>query len=782
VASAIVAAGLDDFYRFRTDNPLRGEELVPEFLRRIKVYDNPQIQQSFVTSGEGQLRQTSLILEGITCAACVWLNEKHLKSLPGILEVQINYSTHRAQITWDERRIQLSDILEAIAQIGYQAHPYDPDRQQKLLENERRQQLKRLGLAGALGMQVMMIAVALYFGDWTGMETKFQRFFHWISLLLTIPVVLYSAQPFFSSAWRDLRQWRAGMDVPVSLGILGAFTASVWNTITGHGHVYYDSVVMFVFFLLSARLFELAGRRHSSQATERLVQMSPSVATRLLPQQEGLAEEAVAVAELQPGDRVRIRPGEAVPADGVILQGRSSIDESLLTGESLPVPKGPNDALVGGSINVESPLEMRVERVGRDTALAYIHRLLDRAQSEKPPITQLADRAASWFVAAVLLLAAGVAIYWWNIDPQNWLEISIAVLVVTCPCALSLATPTAITAGTGALTRNGLLATHGHTLESLAKATHVVFDKTGTLTEGHIQLLKVHTYSNLGSDRVLQIAAALERHSEHPIAKALVAAAKLPGPVAEEVENRPGGGIKGIVEGLDYALGSAGFISEQCGMAMDSSTVDKLLLGGNTVVFLAGQDGLHAAFELGDKIRSDAHALLQRLQADGLTLWLLSGDQVSVTHRVAKSVGIQPEHAIGGLSPDEKLKHVQALQAKGAVVAMVGDGVNDAPVLAGAQVSVAMGSGAQVALVSADMVMLSTHLSALATAIELGRKTRHIIRQNIVWAVTYNLLALPAAAMGYVAPWMAAIGMSASSLLVVANALRLTRSRASLDT
>ncbi|MCP4407639.1 MAG: heavy metal translocating P-type ATPase [Gammaproteobacteria bacterium] len=777
VACAIVAGGLEDFYRFRTENPPQGEELVPDSIRRMKLYDNPQIQKSFVSDGQGKLREAALILEGITCAACVWLNEKHLNTLPGIAKVQINYATHRAQISWDDSKIHLSDILAAIAQIGYQAHPYDPDKQQKLLERERQLQLKRLGLAGALGMQVMMIAVALYFGDWMGMEAKFHGFLQWVSLLLTIPVVLYSAQPFFISAWRDLRQWRAGMDVPVSLGILGAFGASVWNTLSGEGHVYYDSVVMFVFFLLTARFFELAGRRRSSEATERLVRMTPTVANRLVKQSDGVVEEAVAVAELQAGDRVRIRAGEVVPADGVILRGRSSIDESLLTGESLPVPRAPGEALVGGSVNVESPLEMRVEKVGRDTALSHIDRLLDRAQTEKPAITQLADRAASWFVLVVLVLAAGVALYWWNADPQHWLEITIAVLVVTCPCALSLATPTAITAGTGALTRNGLLATHGHTLETLARATHVVFDKTGTLTEGKIRLLDVHVFSELTRDQALQITAALERHSEHPIATALIEAGKHSSLVADAVENTPGGGIKGRVKGLEYALGNAPFVSAQYDLAIDKDRLAELHLSGNTVVFLAGHEGLHAAFELGDKIRGDARTLVQGLRADGLKLWLLSGDQSPVTHRIARSVGIDQKQAIGGLSPDQKLKHVQALQSQGAVVAMVGDGVNDAPVLAGAQVSIAMGSGAQVALVSADMIMLSKRFSTLTAAFTLGRKTQRIIRQNISWAVGYNLLALPAAAIGLVAPWLAAIGMSASSLLVVANALRLSRAK-----
>ena len=294
VATAIVEARLEDFYRYRTENPPQGEELVPDSLRKMKVYDNPQVQRSFVSKDEGTRRAASLILEGITCAACVWLNEQHIRSLPGIIEMQVNYTTQRARVSWDEQQIKLSDILESIAQIGYQAHPYDPDRQQRLLENERRERLKRLGLAGALGMQVMMIAVALYFGDWTGMEAKYRTFFHWASLVLTLPVVTYSAQPFFASAWRDLRALRAGMDVPVSLGILGAFAASVWNTITGQGHVYFDSVVMFVFFLLTARFFELAGRRRSAEATERMARMTPSVATRIESRQGTLIEQAVA--------------------------------------------------------------------------------------------------------------------------------------------------------------------------------------------------------------------------------------------------------------------------------------------------------------------------------------------------------------------------------------------------------------------------------------------------------------------------------------------------------
>ncbi len=775
VARSIVASGLEDFYKFRTDNPPQGEELVPEFLRQAKVYDIPEIQKSFVTRKKDSIREASLILEGITCAACVWLNERHLAELPGVMQAQINYASHRAQVRWDDTQLRLSDILNAIAAIGYRAHPYDPQRQQRLLEQERNQQLRRLGLTAALGMQVMMIAVALYFGNWSGMEQKYQTFFYWISFMLTIPVVTYSAQAFYHAAWRDLRQWRVGMDVPVSLGILGAFFASVWTTVTGHGHVYYDSVVMFVFFLLSARFFELVARRRAAEATERLVQLTPTVATRLVPKQGGWVETTVPVVELGVGDRVRIRPGESIPADGITVEGCSSVDESLLTGESVPVLKHSGDRLVGGSVNVESPLEMRVQQIGQDTVLSHIRRLLDRAQAEKPAITQLVDQAASWFVSAVLVLAIGVGLYWWLMAPAHWFEITIAVLVVTCPCALSLATPAAITAATGVLTRNGLLATRGHTLESLAHISHVSFDKTGTLTEGKLKLQKIHRLSSVSSKRALHLAASLERHSEHPIAKALLEASSTPSLVANSVISTPGGGIRGVIRGREYVLGTLQFVTEHCSDNILCARGKTLLGRGNTLVFLADRDRMHAAFEFGDTVRPDAKQLVQRLRAEGLELCLLSGDHPSATQRVARLVGIDENNAVGGLSPDKKLEHVRAMQRQGAVVAMLGDGVNDAPVLAGAQVSVAMGSGAQVALVSADMIILSNRLSSLDLAFRLAVETRRVIRQNLSWAIGYNVLALPAAAMGLVAPWMAAVGMSLSSLLVVANALRLTR-------
>jgi len=773
VAQAIVNGGLADYYKYRTAPAPTARDVVPEFLRQTAVYDHPDVQKSFVRAEDGHVREAALILEGITCAACMWLNERHLARLPGVLAVHINYATHRARVKWDERRIHLSDILQAVSRIGYLAHPFDPGRHQQQLENDRRRLLRRLGVAGVLGMQVMTISVALYVGDWSGMEATFRRFFYWVGLILTLPVLLYSAQTFFRSAWRDLRHGRAGMDVPVSLGISTAFAASLWTTVTGTGAVYYDSVCMFVFFLLTGRYFELAAHKRASEASETLVQATPATAARLVTREGQTVEETVAVAELLPGDRVRIRPGEPVPADGVVLEGRSSVDESLLTGESLPVTKTPGQTLVGGSINVESPLIARVEKTGPDTILSSILRLLDRAVAEKPRLAQVADRIAAGFVGGVLLLAGLVALYWWRQDSPLWLSATIAVLVVTCPCALSLATPAALTAATGRLTRLGLLVTRGHALETLARATHFIFDKTGTLTHGRLRLRETRTFSAMTGAESLALAAALERHSEHPIARALLAAVKPLPPPATDVVNTPGGGIRGKIDGETWFLGTPAYLAEQTGLSIDAGTLRELRSQGDTVVLFAGQEQLHAAFVLGDELRPGARDLMADLRRQGVHVMLLTGDHETAARGVAEKLGI--DDVAWDLRPADKLERVKALQQRGAVVAMVGDGVNDAPVLAAAQVSIAMGGSTAVAAASADMILLSQQLPHLADGIAVARRTLSVIRQNLAWAVIYNLLAIPAAAAGYITPWLAALGMSASSLLVVANALRLAQ-------
>jgi len=777
VAQAIVAAGLEDYYTYRTENSPTGQSLIPDALQKTIIYDNPAIQKRFVRYESANIREVALILEGITCAACVWLNERHLRTLPGVIDVQVNYSTHRARVRWDNEKLQLSEILQAISAIGYLAHPYDPARQQAVLDKERRQQLRRLGVAGALGMQVMMTSVGLYAGDWYGMEIEFKAMFYWINLVFTIPILLYSAEPFFRHAWLDIQYRRAGMDLPVALAISLAFIGSLWTTFTlsPNGHVYYDSISMFVFLLLAGRYFELIARQRSNQAAESLVHLVPSMATRLCDTAEGRKEELVLVSDLVINDVVLIRPGDNIPADGVIIDGRSSIDESLLTGESYPITKCPQQNVVAGTINIDSPLQMKVTKVGADTTLSQILRLLERAQTEKPRITQLADQAASWFIFAILIFAAIVAVYWWRVDSSTdiWFQITLSVLVVTCPCALSLATPTAITAATSTLTRYGLLTTRGHALETLAKTTHVIFDKTGTLTEGRLQLVKTYPLVQLTEDECLSYAIAIEKNSEHPIAQALLNAAtpNLPNYSATRVTNIPGAGLQGNINGQTFFIGTVPFITEKTKLSLNLQFLTKLQQQHHTIVVLANTEKVYAVFTLEDKIRESARELIHQLQQQGKIVILLSGDHSAAVEQVAEAVGISEAHA--AYTPENKLCYVQNLQRRGAIVAMVGDGVNDAPVLAQAQVSIAMGSGTQVARASADMILLTEQLTNLMIGFTTASKTLQIIRQNIFWAIAYNLTALPLAALGWVSPWEAALGMSLSSLLVVSNALRL---------
>lgn len=767
VAQAIVDGGLTSFYKHRDKPTNKPEDLIPEALARMELYDQPALQQGFVSTDANALKHASLILEGISCAACVWLNERHVRSLEGVQDFQVNYSTHRAHVTWDDNRLHLSDILKAIGAIGYVAHPFDPGRQEQVHKKEKSQALRRLFVAGLGAMQVMMLAIAMYAGDYSGMQTDIEQFMRWVSLLLTIPVIGYSARGFFVTAWRDLKRRQLSMEVPVSLAIGGAFAASLWHTLLGSGEIYFDSVCMFSFFLLTSRYLEMGARHKAGQAAEALVKLLPATATRIGTDGE---QQVVAVSQLAPGDRILVRPGETVPADGEVVEGASSVDESLLTGESLPRPRVTGDKLVGGSLNVESPLQMRVESVGEDTLVSGIVRLLDRAQSEKPALARLADHIAGWFVAGLLAIAGLVAVYWYLHAPQLAFEITLAVLVVTCPCALSLATPTAVTAATGALTRAGLLSTRGHALEVLAQADHLVFDKTGTLTRGALSLAHTRALAGMEQGRAMDIAAALSAGSEHPVARVLA----LHGQNRLEVSGlsaRPGHGMQGVIDGVEYRLGHAAFAAGPGGVDMPEAGPDATDQVVGTQVYLGDSSGLLARFDLQDRLREDARASVAALRALGLRTHIFSGDTPASVQTVAEQLGVDDFH--GGMRPDDKLARLRELQAAGHKVVMVGDGVNDAPVLAGADVSVAMGQGAQLAHASADMVALSERLSVLAEGVRKARATRSVIKQNLGWALVYNLAAVPLAATGLVAPWMAAIGMSLSSLVVVVNALRL---------
>ena len=766
----IVDSGNTDYYRHRTAFPATIQpQDVEQVLRQLQLFDLPEIQRSFVKAGAGPVREAALILEGIVCAACIWLNERHLLQLPGVLAVEINFSTHRARVQWDNDKIQLSAILQAIRDIGYAAHPFDPQRQEQVFMRERARSQRRLAIAGLGMMQVMMYAIPVYVAEPGSMTWDIEALMRWASLMLTMPVVFYSAGPFFQGAWRDLRSRRLGMDVPVALGIGAAFAASLWATLTHSGEVYFDSITMFVFFLLVGRYLEMGVRRKSAAALETLAKLIPAVAHRFCDYPVDQTTEVVPVSQLAAHDTIMIKPGETIPADGIVLTGQSEADESLLTGESRARAKSAGDRLVGGAINISGPLVMRVERVGTDTLHAGILRLLDRAQAEKPHIAQLADRFAGGFVFALLLVAGAVALAWSVVDPARAFWITVSVLVVTCPCALSLATPAALTAATGRLTRMGLLITRGHALETLAKVSHVIFDKTGTLTLGHPVLRNTILFGNESVARCRTLASSLEAMSEHPVARALHDTG-LPNLAAFEIRNIGGQGLEGVIDGRRLRLGRPEFVAQLHRQPLPAKCD---LLDDETQIALGSEQGWLCVFLLGDQLRSDALQAVTRLKQLGIEVSLLSGDGVTTVQRTAERLGIT--QFAGQLLPQDKLEHLRVLQAQGAVVAMVGDGVNDAPVLAAAQVSMAVGQGAEVAQASADMVMMNGQLERLADAIVVARQTANVIRQNLGWAALYNLAAIPAAALGFVTPWMAGIGMSASSLLVVLNALRLSR-------
>ncbi len=765
VAEAILAAGLGDYYRLRSAPAPRGEALVPEQLRELAIYDRPDVERGFLEGGGQDAKEASLILEGTECAACAWLIERRLGTLPGVLEAQVNYSTRRARVRWDPRRQRLSELLAEVRRIGYQAYPYDPRRQDEVLARERRDRVRRLAIAGLLGAQVMMLAAGLYLGDWMGMEARYRALLRWASLVLAVPLVGYCAAPFFAAAWRDLRNRRPGMDVPVALGIAIAFAASVHATLTGRGEVYFDSLAMFVFLLLLARMIEFAVRRRNAALIEALTHSAPEMARRIDPASG--AEERVPAAELAPGDRVRVRPGDTVPVDGRILAGASTLDETLLSGESRPLARGPGEAVIAGSVNYDSPLEVLAERTGADTTRAHVAALVERAQGERAPLARLADRVAVLFVAAVLALAAAVALAWWQIDPQRALAITVAVLVVTCPCALSLATPVAATVAIDALARNGLVATRAAAVERLASVRRVVFDKTGTLTRGRLRLRAALPAPGVGRERLLALAAALERGSEHPVARALrEAAGAIPVPASTELRNHPGGGVEARIDGLLHRLGTPRFA-----LPPGAGWSEPAAEPSDTVVVLADERRLLGVLVLGDELRPDAAALVATLHRAGLATALLSGDRPEVARAVAERLGI--EEATGGLRPEDKLERLRALRAAGEPLAMIGDGINDAPVLAAADCSVAMGGGAALAQASADLVLASDRLADLGRGLAIARRARAVTRQNLAWALLYNAVALPAAAAGWVPPWAAALGMSLSSLAVLGNSLRI---------
>lgn len=760
--AGIISAGLDDFYNHRdiTSVAERPQKPVKDWL----TYERPAVMDKFVRRHSNGDLTADLLVQGVHCAACTWLIENTLSRINGIRSVEVNPLTTRAEIRWDPTRISLARVLQAIENVGYMPVPFTEQATQAAVAREKRVALRRLLVAGLGMMQVVSFAIAMYAGAFQGMDPGIQQFFRLISLLVATPVVLYSGAPFFLGALRNIKSGSLGMDVPVALAIGTAWTASVWNTFAGSGEVYFDSATMFVFFLSGTRYLEAAGRFQAFDLTHALAREIPSTTTRLT----DAGSEEVGVMELQAGDTVLVATGSTFPADGTLLGEATQVDEALLTGESIPVRKLAGDVIVAGTVNCGDSARVRVDKTGPDTVLAQIGRLVGQAGNDKPRLVQITDRVASWFVMAVLLIAAGAGLAWAQIDPQRAFEIVLSVLVVTCPCALALATPAAFTVATGALARQGFLIRRSNALPTLAATDHVIFDKTGTLTSSAMEIRAVHVRGNSSTAEAFALAAALEANSSHPIARAFRSSSAVK--PAAQVKIVPGCGMEGRIDAAQYRIGTLKFAG---GLANTSTTGWESENPDIRNIYLGDNHGIVAHFEIVEQIRVGARELVADLQKMQLSTSIASGDQLNVVAALAKRIGIDSWKS--GLLPEGKLELVRELQAEGETVTAIGDGINDSPVLAGADVSIAMGSGTSIAQHSADCVWLGSHLHGLDVAFRTARRTMQIVRQNLAWALFYNALAIPLAVTGKLDPWMAALGMSLSSLLVMLNALRLSR-------
>lgn len=784
VAKTIVDAGQSSWYATRDGYAATaaGADTLPPELALYRN-DDPRFALDATDC------QAVLLVDGIRCAACVWLIERRLLQLPGVVSAEMNVATGRLCVRWRKDACEAAQVLRALHAIGYPAWPYDAARHSRQLQQSGRALGRRLFVACLSMMQVMMYVAPAYLADDAvnqgTLDAGMAALMQWASLLLTLPAVCYSATPFFLGAWNSLRARALGMDVPVALGIAAAFGASVIATWRGHGDVYYDSVTMFIFLLLCSRWLELAARRKAASALERLQHGLPASASLLAGWPAERGATVVDAALLKAGDIIAVKPGEAFAADGDIIEGTTSADLSLLTGESAPQTVATGASVPGGAINAGQAVLLRVTRAAGDSTLAGLLKLVEKAGSAKPAIALWADRTASWFVAALLLLAMAAWLWWHWMDPARAWPVAIAVLVVSCPCALSLATPSALAAATDRLLAQGILVVQPHVLETLHRATHVVFDKTGTLTEGKPALrhmARLGLVSGLGTDHdnraALQIAAALEAHSAHPIARAILAAAAEGGVAARwtamDVRETPGQGLEGTVCGQRYRLGNAAFVAALAGPAVDAQDGGQACAGDAMgAVYLGTEGAWLACFHISDALRADAQRTVDYFRAHGKQVVLLSGDRDALARQVARQLGIAMVQ--GDCLPHQKVEYVQRLQQGGAVVAMVGDGINDAAVLGSADVSFAMGSGAALAQAHADAVLLNGQLHAVADSARSAGRAMGVIRQNLAWAMLYNATAIPAAAFGLLNPWLSGVGMALSSAVVVINAMRLRK-------
>ncbi len=779
IAQTIVDNGLTQYYAVRTEPAHKGQSLVPEQLQKNKLLDEAVLQSEFIFQDEGQTndcKEAILTIDGISCAACAWLIEMQLDKLNGLVNINVNATSQRATVKWLDSKVKLSEILLAIESIGYQAMPFKANDAEINNVKQSKAFIKRLGISGILMMQIMMIAVGLYFGAFADMAEHNKVYLRWVSFILTIPIIFYGAFPFYTGAIKAVKAKRLSMDVPVSIAILLAFSASAWATVTQQGEVYFESVSMFTFLLLIGKFLEFRARSRAAQVSANLLKLMPMTATKVLSENsseasnENQAKEVLVAAKLLiKGDIVIVKPGEVVPADGVITSGRSQLNEAMLSGEQLPINKAVGDSVFAGTINGDGNITVQVKQASNQSFLSQLIRLSEQSQTHKPKIAKLSDKIAQYFVAVILLTSIATAIYWQQHMPEEAFWITLSVLVATCPCALSLATPTGLTCATTRLNRAGIMIKGGHVMETIPQINCFAFDKTGTLTTGEFTINQVELTDNahkLSQEKTLAIAAALEAHSEHPIAKPFSEHRDFT-LKASQVKVHSGQGVSGCIDNVDYAIGKVAWLQKLS--PLDNKLAESY---GEASCVLMGDNKVIAAFYLVDKVRDEAKDLLQRLNKKNKTL-LLSGDSQVACDKISQILPIGS--ALGGLSAQDKMQQIQAAQAQDYKVAMTGDGVNDSPVFGAAHVSIAMGCGADITKSGADVILLNNKLSSINTLIKVSGRTRRIIFQNYLWAFGYNAIVLPLAVAGYITPYMAVIGMSASSILVLTNSLRLLK-------
>jgi Cu2+-exporting ATPase len=784
VCEVIYASGLDAFYQrvAERESTLSPPPAAPADMDQ---YDLEEVQADFVRTLSDGHKQAELMVEGIHCASCVWLIEKGLANLPGIDSAEVNMVHHRLAVRWNPQQIALTGIMRRLAAIGYAAVPFNLEAAEGALNRRNRGLLFRMAFAGFGVLNIMWISIALYAGAFSGIDEKYQTFFHWVSFAIATPVLFYSGGPFLSGAVRGLVARHMTMDLPIAIGASVTYAYSTWQAVNRGGQVYFDTVVTFLFIILIGRYLEAMAKRNASSATLRLMELQPRMATRLTEQ----GEERVSIRKLVGGDRLLIRPGDKVPADGRVLSGDSHVDESMLTGESRPVHKVVDCTVSAGTVNGEGPLTVEVEQTGAGTVLARIIHLVETAQGSKARVQQLADRIVPWFVSATLILAAITFAYWVRQDVDTALLAATAVLIITCPCALGLAAPMAIAVGTGVAARGGVLVRNGMALEGLADITHVVLDKTGTLTEGRMHVADIVPCENgsddtaLDSNRLLALAGSVERHFPHPLSRAIVAETEARGLTflaCTELRIVSGMGVSAQVNGAQVWIGNRRLMARE-GVEIAASIgtrCDEIESAMGIAVLVAVDGRLTGLLHMEDRVRDGARALVNTLRESGLGVTLLTGDAWAAARHLSQQLGDM--QVVAEVLPEDKAEQVVRLQQQGERVLMIGDGVNDAPALAQADVSIAMGTGTDVSMECSDVVLMGGDLAKVPYAVALARRTVRTIRQNLTLSLAYNVILVPAAMAAWITPVFAAIAMPLSSLLVIGNAILIRRASSGL--